>query len=131
MFQVPLLCFSSAIQENDELTDVSPDSEFHADTFIKLKEGITAYKVIEPKISFTEENTGVIQTIVCLHGLYNSSYMWADLVDLLTDFDQGPMSRVLILDFYGRGRSPWTGVPITLDVLVNQVKELIDGIEYF
>jgi pimeloyl-ACP methyl ester carboxylesterase len=52
--------------------------------------------------------------------------MWADIADLLSDFEQGPQARVLVFDFYGRGRSPWTGVNITLDTLVTQTKELMD-----
>jgi pimeloyl-ACP methyl ester carboxylesterase len=67
-----------------------------------------------------------VPLIVCLHGMTNSSYMWADIADLLTDFEQGPQARVLVFDFYGRGRSPWTGVNITLDTLVTQTKELLD-----
>ena len=52
--------------------------------------------------------------------------MWADIADLLSDFEQGPQARVLVFDFYGHGRSPWTGVDITLDTLVTQTKELMD-----
>ena len=47
-------------------------------------------------------------------------------MDLLCDSEMGPQARTLVFDFYGHGRSPWTGVPITLDVLVTQTKELLD-----
>jgi pimeloyl-ACP methyl ester carboxylesterase len=86
---------------------------------------LTAYHFMEPG-SVSEDMAEEIPVIVCLHGLTNCSYMWADIVDLLADSEQGPKARVLIFDFYGRGRSPWTGVPITLDVLVTQTKELLD-----
>lgn len=102
-----------------------PDDNFHADCFVQLSEGLTAYHFIEPS-SVSEDMAEEVPVIVCLHGLTNSSYMWADVVDLLADSEQGPQARVLVFDFYGRGRSPWTGVPITLDVLVTQTKELLD-----
>lgn len=108
----------------DTHLEMSPDSDFHADSLIKLTHGITAFRLIEPK---TEREEGVTApVIVCLHGLSNCFYMWADVTDLLTDFDQGPQARILVFDFYGRGRSPWTGVNITLDTLVTQTKELLD-----
>lgn len=118
-------CCGSNKKEADSLNEArSPDFDFHADSFIKLTYGITAYRLIDPRdISIPEHK---IPLIVCLHGVSNSSYMWSDVADLLTDFEQGPQARVLIFDFYGRGRSPWTGVNITLDILVTQTKELLD-----
>lgn len=104
----------------------APDLDFHANCFIKLTHGVTAYRLIEPSTA-TDENAEFLPVIVCLHGMYNSSYMWADVADLLCDCEQGPNSRVLVFDFYGRGRSPWTGVQCSLDVLVTQTKELLDG----
>lgn len=102
----------------------SPDADFHADSLIKLSHGVTAYRLIEPR----ENGRSVddVPVIMCLHGLQNCSYMWADIADLLSDFEQGPQAKVLVFDFYGRGRSPWTGVNITLDTLVTQTKELMD-----
>ncbi|KAJ1439737.1 Alpha/Beta hydrolase protein [Ochromonadaceae sp. CCMP2298] len=105
-----------------------PDADFHADSLIKLTHGITAYRIVEPK-NIDSRPIAEVPIIVCLHGMYNSSFMWADIADLLTDFEQGPQARVLVLDFYGHGRSPWTGVDITLDTLVTQIKELMDFLE--
>lgn len=102
-----------------------PDEGFHADCVVQLSKGTTAYRFIEPS-SVTDDMVDEIPVIVCLHGLTNSSYMWGDIVDLLSESEQGPQARVLVFDFYGRGRSPWNGVPITLDVLVTQTKELLD-----
>lgn len=69
-----------------------------------------------------------VPIIVLLHSLHGASYMWADIADLLSDFEQGPQAKILVFDFYGRGRSPWTGVDITLDTLVTQTKELMDAL---
>lgn len=102
----------------------SPDFDFHADSLTKLTHGVTAYRLIEPRETTASPDN--VPLIVCLHGLSNCSYMWADVADLLSDFEQGPQARVLVFDFYGRGRSPWTGVNITLDTLVTQTKELMD-----
>mmetsp|Transcript_3632 Transcript_3632/g.5667 ORF Transcript_3632/g.5667 Transcript_3632/m.5667 type:complete len:345 (+) Transcript_3632:108-1142(+) len=108
--------------------DNSPDMDFHADSLIKLTHGITAYRIVEPK-DIDTKSVDNIPIIVCLHGMYDSSYMWADIADLLSDFEQGPQARVLVFDFYGHGRSPWTGVDITLDTLVTQTKELMDFLD--
>jgi len=108
--------------------DNSPDTDFHADSLIKLTHGITAYRIIEPK-DVDKRPIESIPIIVCLHGIHDSSYMWADIADLLSDFEQGPQARVLVFDFYGHGRSPWTGVDITLDALVTQTKELMDFLD--
>lgn len=104
---------------------IAPDENFHADCFVQLTKGRTAYRFIEPS-SVSDEMADEIPVIVCLHGLTNCSYMWGDIVDLLSESEQGPQARILVFDFYGRGRSPWNGVPITLDVLVTQTKELLD-----
>jgi pimeloyl-ACP methyl ester carboxylesterase len=116
--------FGSTAAHNYDLEN-SPDLDFHADSLIKLTHGITAYRIVEPK-NLEGRPIEEIPIIVCLHGMFNASYMWADIADLLSDFEQGPQARVLVFDFYGRGRSPWTGVDITLDTLVTQTKELMD-----
>ena len=103
----------------------APDSDFYADCYVQLSKGMTAYRFVEPSTA-TDDTADDIPVIVCLHGLTNCSYMWGDVVDLLCDSEMGPQARVLVFDFYGHGRSPWTGVPITLDVLVTQTKELLD-----
>ena len=103
----------------------APDDDFHADSLITLSKGLTAYRLIEPRlIQRTKKEQQ--RVIVCLHGLYDSSYIWSDIADLLTDFEQGPQASVLVYDFYGHGRSPWSGTDITLDTLVGQLKELLD-----
>jgi hypothetical protein len=121
-------CGGSASAYTDPNLDVnnSPDVDFHADSLIKLTHGVTAYRIIDPK-NVGSRALDTIPIIVCLHGLLSASYMWGDIADLLSDFEQGPQARVLVFDFYGRGRSPWTGVDITLDTLVTQTKELMDG----
>lgn len=116
---------SAYTNPNLDLTN-SPDMEFHADSLIKLTHGVTAYRIVEPK-DIGNRPLDTIPIVVCLHGLLGASYMWGDIADLLSDFEQGPQARVLVFDFYGRGRSPWTGVDITLDTLVTQTKELMDG----
>jgi pimeloyl-ACP methyl ester carboxylesterase len=119
-------CCGGQQSHNDMDINNSPDAEFHADSLIKLTHGVTAYRVIEPK-DIGSRSLDTVPIIVCLHGLVTASYMWQDIADLLSDFEQGPQARVLVFDFYGRGRSPWTGVDITLDTLVTQTKELMDG----
>lgn len=116
-------CFGGV--EDDAVFDKSPDDDFYADSLIELSHGYTAYRLLEP--AQANENSTNPPLIVLLHGMQNSSYMWADIAELLADFEQGPQAQVLVFDFYGRGRSPWTGVPISLDLLVGQVKELMDG----
>lgn len=108
----------------------SPDRDFHASSYIKLTHGMTAYRLMEP-YKIDEDQLPNCPLIVCLHGMMNSSYMWRDVVDLLIDCDHGPNARVLIFDFYGRGRTAWTGVQCSLDILVTQTKELIDGMSCF
>jgi len=49
---------------------------------------------------------------------------------LLSKYDQGPCAQVLVFDFYGRGRSEWTGNDLTLDVLVTQTRELLDALGF-
>lgn len=116
-------CFGGA--EDDAVFDKSPDDDFYADSLIELSHGYTAYRLLEPAQS--NDSSSSPPLIILLHGMQNSSYMWADIAELLADFEQGPQAQVLVFDFYGRGRSPWTGVPISLDLLVGQVKELMDG----
>jgi hypothetical protein len=99
-----------------------PDAIFFANRLVKLKHGITAYRIIEPS-----SQSSARQTIVCLHGLTSSSYIWSDLCEILSSHEDGPKAKVVLFDFYGHGRSPWTGVPLSLDVLVMQTKELLDG----
>lgn len=117
-------CFGSDIVYNPADQFVT-DTTFFADCFVTLSHGVTAYRYIEPPID-DKTDIGQLPVTILLHGLYNFSYMWADLADTLTANEQGLYSRVLIFDFYGRGRSPWTGVPISLDSLVVQTKELVD-----
>lgn len=104
----------------------APDVDFHSDSLITLSKGITAYRLIEPRYFKRNGDNDTVPLTVCLHGFWNASYMWADVSDLLSNFEQGPQSRVLIFDFYGRGRSPYSGAEITLDSLVTQTKELLD-----
>lgn len=98
-----------------------PNSTFFADSTSLLSRGITAYKLLQPPKS----QPGAVRTIVLLHGLTSSSAMWEQLAPLLST-TLG--ARVLVLDFYGHGRSPWSGFPCTLDTYVTQVKELLDGL---
>lgn len=107
------------------MSENAPDRDFCADSRVQLSQGITAYRFIEPA-SASDDTADEIPVIVCLHGLTSSSYMWGDIADLLADSEQGPNARILVYDMYGHGRSPWTGHQMTMDVLVTQLKELLD-----
>jgi pimeloyl-ACP methyl ester carboxylesterase len=103
----------------------APDEEWCADTLIKLTRGVTAYRLDLPETS-DDATQDHIPLVVCLHDICNASYMWKDLSHLLTHIKTGPPARVLVLDFYGNGRSPWCeGVTCTMDIFVFQVKELL------
>lgn len=87
---------------------------------------MTAYRLDVPE-NCDDAAQDHIPLVLCLHDFCNASYMWKDLSYLLTKIKTGPPARVLILDFYGNGRSPWCeGVTCTLDVFVYQVKDLLD-----
>mmetsp|Transcript_17082 Transcript_17082/g.17151 ORF Transcript_17082/g.17151 Transcript_17082/m.17151 type:complete len:335 (+) Transcript_17082:130-1134(+) len=104
----------------------APDSNFCAETLVKLSNGITAYKLVAP-INGADPK----MTIVCLHGFNTSSWMWSDLAEIYTDELCGPGAQVLVFDFYGHGRSPWTGVvQCTLNILVSQTLELLDILNF-
>jgi pimeloyl-ACP methyl ester carboxylesterase len=118
-------CFGQPPKEVN-LTD-TPDDDFYADNIVKLLNGYTAYRVIEP----IKPESSDPPLIVLVHGFQNSSYMWADVAELLADFDQGPMANILIYDIFGHGRSPWTGKNLSLDVLVTQIKELMECKDLF
>ena len=57
-----------------------------------------------------------------------SSYAHIELI--YSDSEKGPFSRVLIFDFYGHGRSDWDGTPCTLDIFVDQTKELLSALGF-
>ena len=103
-----------------------PDSNYFADKSVLLTNGRTAYKLVYPEKVAPETSV-----IVCLHGLLDSSYIWSDVAELLAKSQDGPKAIVLIFDFHGHGRSPWNGVPNSLDILVAQVKGLLEGLNYF
>ena len=103
-----------------------PDAHFCASTYMKLSKGITAYRLIEPALA-TDEMIQKLPLVVCLHGMTTSSYIFGDLADLMMNNDHGPSCRVLVFDFYGHGRSPWSGVTCSLDLYVSQTKELLEG----
>jgi pimeloyl-ACP methyl ester carboxylesterase len=84
---------------------------------------VTAYKLVAPAADAQVDH---VPLVVCLHDLTNSSYMWKDLATLLIDARSGPPARVLVMDFYGHGRSPYSdGLYCTLELFVNQVLELL------
>lgn len=108
----------------------NPDNSFHASNSIMLSRGRTAFSLFEPEIK-NDMNGNPIDhgTIVLLHGLTDASYIWEDIVEVLMCEDIIEATpRILIFDFYGRGRSPWTGFPCTLDVFVTQTRELLDSL---
>jgi predicted alpha/beta-fold hydrolase len=121
-----LNCFFGSNLESPEFQKC-PDEDFYADSLIELSHGFTAYRLLEPSHSNIHTGDDSPPVIVLLHGMQNASYMWADIAELLADFEQGPQAQVLVFDFYGHGRSPWTGVPLSLDLYVNQIRELLDG----
>lgn len=105
----------------------APDGNLFANTYVKLSHGITAYYVIDPPHSPLSNQNGIscsdIPVILCLHGLTNSSYMFRDLAEQLA---ANTSSQVIAFDFYGRGRSPWTGVKCSLETFVSQATELLE-----
>lgn len=76
----------------EEAIPEAPDREFCSSTYMKLSRGVTAYRLIEPAL-MTEEEVTKLPLTVMLHGLYSSSYMWADLADLMMNCDHGPNVR--------------------------------------
>jgi pimeloyl-ACP methyl ester carboxylesterase len=79
----------------------TPDQSFFATQLFQN----TAYRLIEPEEELDANGAPLKPiTIVCLHGLTDSSYIWEDIVELLSLTDLGPRARVVVLDFYGRGR---------------------------
>ena len=103
--------------------DVGDDADWCADCKIVLSRGTTAYKLLEPAVDAQVDH---VPLVVCLHDMTNSSYMWKDIGTLLADARSGPPVRVLVLDFYGHGRSPYgAGLQCTLELYVNQVQELL------
>ena len=102
----------------------TPDGELFANSYVKLSHGITAYYIIEPAdVDELESDPLEVPVVLCLHGLTNSSYMYRDLAEHLS---VNTKSRVLAFDFYGRGRSPWTGVKCTMETFVCQATELLE-----
>lgn len=87
--------------------DAPPDHSFAATQLIHLTRGNTAYKIIESE-GLIDDRGNMMDpiTIVCLHGLTDSSYIWEDIAEVLSSSDAGPCARVVVFDFYGRGRSP-------------------------
>ncbi|RYH02506.1 alpha/beta hydrolase [archaeon] len=116
-----MFCCFGRVEEEPDMAP--PDEDFHCKKVIRLPHGYTAYRLIEP----SNPTSSPAPLTVLIHGMYNSGYMWADLAELMAEFEQGPKCRVLIYDLYGRGRSPWTGLPLSLDMYVMQIKELLDG----
>ena len=115
---------SQSRKTENSIPDATSVDYDHADTLATLANGVTAYKLYLPPEPFrSEENAPVI---VCLHGVDNCSYMWADVADLLSDFPQGPQAKVVTFDFYGRGKSPWQGLEVSLDFLVMQTYNLLE-----
>lgn len=66
-----------------------------------LRTGLTAFRLIGTE--------GPV--ILCLHGAFSFSYIYQDLVRRLQrdPHDHPVPLRILLLDFHGRGRSPWPG----------------------
>ena len=97
-----------------------------ANKFARLRGGLTAYYVIDPPKS--KHNPHEIEydlpVILCMHGMTNSSYMYRDVAEHLA---VAAKCRVVAFDFYGRGRSAWTGSSCTMDLFVTQAKELLNG----
>lgn len=106
----------------------APDGDLFANKFARLRSGVTAYYIIDPPPTrHSPKEVGEEQTlpvILCLHGMTNSSYMYRDVAEILA---AAAKCRVVAFDFYGRGRSAWTGSACTLDLFVTQAKELLDG----
>jgi pimeloyl-ACP methyl ester carboxylesterase len=93
----------------------APDQSFAATQLIHLTRGNTAYKIIESEGVVDDRGNSMEPiTIVCLHGLMDSSYIWEDIAEVLSSSDAGPCARVVVFDFYGRGRSHSSYLSLTL-----------------
>jgi pimeloyl-ACP methyl ester carboxylesterase len=102
---------------------MSPDADWYADTLFVASRGSTAYRLDSPP---SDAQTDHVPVVICLHDLTNCSYMWKDFAHLLVNARTGPPARVLVMDFYGHGRSPYTkGTKLTLEVFVSQLHELL------
>ena len=107
-----------------------PDEDWCANTLVKLSRGVTAYRLDKPVIE--DAQTDYVPLVVLLHDLYEASYIFKDLVALLTHITAGAPNRVLSYDYYGRGRSPWCeGVNCTMEVYVCQLKDLLESLSLY
>lgn len=81
-----------------------------------LSLGETAYRLIPGVVDPGE-------TLVFLHGAHSFSYEWASLVKRM----EGSQRRILLVDMYGRGGSPWpVGANGSVEMFATQVLELLD-----
>lgn len=108
----------------------APDGNLYANTYVKLSQGVTAYYVVDPpqfldNDSLSGHSSDDMDTpvILCMHGVTNTSYMYRDIAEQLA---VNTSSQVIAFDFYGRGRSPWTGVKCSMETFVCQATELLD-----
>ena len=90
------------------------------DSVAELRHGATAYRLIG--------DSGPV--VVLLHGAFSCSYVWLDLVRRFASAGTGGLdqpTRVLLFDFYGRGRSPWprSNPKCTVELLAGQLLELL------
>jgi pimeloyl-ACP methyl ester carboxylesterase len=81
--------------------------------FIELSAGITHYELSGPPEA---------RTVVLVHGFSIPLYIWDRNVSALTDAG----FRVLRYDLFGRGYSDRPSVKYTMDLLVGQLRELLD-----
>ena len=91
------------------------------DRIAALRHGPTAYRLIG--------DSGPV--VVLLHGAFSCSYVWLDLVKRFAGAGAAGgldrATRVLLFDFYGRGRSPWprSNPKCTVELLAGQLQELL------
>ena len=86
---------------------------------VALSLGETAYRLIPGVV-----NPG--ETMVFLHSAHGFSYEWVSLVKRLEDSQR----RMLLVDMYGRGGSPWPpGASGSVEMFAKQVFDLLDVLD--
>lgn len=103
--------------EKRTITDSTRDSVRTATggSFVKLRDGYTHYQVAGPDSA---------PVVVLAAGASVPGYIWQPTFDTLRDAGY----RVLRYDYYGRGWSDRPRIPLTQEVYVHQLSELLDSL---
>jgi pimeloyl-ACP methyl ester carboxylesterase len=103
--------------EQLRITDVTRDSVMRAGggRFVRLRDGWTHYEVAGPDSA---------PVVVLAAGASVPGYIWQPTFDTL----RASGYRVIRYDYYGRGWSDRPKIPLTQDVYVHQLAELLDSL---